>query len=220
MPSYVDYPTVDVEGKRFYQLGDQKYYPSITTILGNTLEPEKAQALENWRNWLGKAKADKVRDDAATRGTNTHLMIERKLKGEDVRESEFPVEHVRIFNSLKFELQKINTVLGQEVVLYSDLVQVAGRCDLIAEYDGELSVVDYKTSSRVKSKDEIGDYWLQAAFYAIAHNEMYGTEITKLVILMGVEKGLPLVFRKRIDEEMVAKLLDRVDKFYVKMGVR
>lgn len=217
MPSYVDYPTVDVEGKRFYQLADDKYYPSITTVLGNTLEPEKAQALENWRNWMGAAKADKVRDDAAQRGTNTHLMLERYLRGEDPRAQDFPDAHSRIFNSLKFELQKINTVLGQEVVLYSDLLRVAGRCDLVAEHDGELAIVDYKTSSRVKSKDEIGDYWLQAAFYALGHNERFGTDISKLVILMGVEKGLPLVFRKRLDEELVTKLLDRVHRFYERL---
>lgn len=214
MPSYVDYPTVDVEGKRFYQLAEDKYYPSITTVLGHTLEPEKAQALENWRNWLGTTKAQKVTADAAQRGTNTHLMLERFLRGEDPKTQEFPELHVRIFNSLKFELQKINTVLGQEVVLYSDIVQVAGRCDLVAEHDGELAIVDYKTSSRVKSKDEIGDYWLQAAFYALAHNERFGTDISKLVILMGVEKGLPLVFRKRLNEELLEKLLDRVHRFY------
>jgi len=215
---YPDYPTVSVEGKRFYQLGDDKYYPSITTVLGNTLEPEKVKALENWRGWMGAAKAQKVSNDAATRGQNTHVMLERYLKGEDPRTTEFPDTHGRIFNSLKFELKKINTVLGQEVVVYSDLLRVAGRCDLIAEHDGELAIVDYKTSTRVKSKDEIGDYWVQTAFYALAHNERYGTDISKLVILMGVEKGLPLVFRKRVDEPLVDKLLTRVHEFYERLA--
>lgn len=218
MPStYQDYPTVDVEGKRFYQLAETKYYPSITTVLGNTQEPDKVKSLESWQKWLGKEKAEKVRDDAATRGQNTHKLLERALKGEDLKLHEFPDAHVRIFNSLKFELQKINTVFGQEVVLYSDLVQVAGRCDLVAEHEGELAIVDYKTSTRIKSKDQIGDYWLQAAFYCLAHNEMFGTDITKLVILMGVEKGLPLIFKKRLDEELVEKLLDRVNRFYERL---
>jgi genome maintenance exonuclease 1 len=212
---YLDYPTVDVSGKRVYQISDEKYYPSITTVLGHTLLAEKSKYLEAWKARVGAAKANQITNDAAARGTNTHLMLERHLKGEvPFKEGEFPEAHVNVFKSLRLELRKINKVYGQEVVLFSDLLGVAGRCDLIAEYQGALAVVDYKTSSRIKNKDEIGDYWLQATFYAIAHNEMFGTNIEKLVIMMGVENHLPMIFRKNVDDELLLQLSERVSKFY------
>jgi ATP-dependent exoDNAse (exonuclease V) beta subunit len=141
-------------------------------------------------------------------------MLERHLKGEDVKMDEFPAAHANMYKSLRLELKKINKVYGQEVVLYSDALGVAGRCDLVAEYQNTLTIVDYKTSSRVKSVDEIGDYWLQTAFYAMAHNEMFGTNIDKLVILMGVENKMPMVFKKTINDEMLLKLCERVSTFY------
>ena len=191
-------------------------YPSITTMLVQSAPAEKTSYLEAWKARVGNAKANQITNDAATRGTNTHLMLERYVNGQEAfKEGEFPEAHIKVFKSLKLELKKINKVYGQEVVLYSDMLQVAGRCDLVGEYQGVMSIIDYKTSSRVKSKDEIGDYWLQTAFYAIAHNEMFGTDIQKLVILMGVENHLPMVFRKTITEDLITELFDRVTKFYV-----
>lgn len=215
--TYQDFPATMVTGKRIYQISQEKYYPSITTVLGGTLEPAKANALENWRKRIGHAKADQVSTAAANRGTNMHTMLERAVRGDDPKIEEFPVEHVNMFKSLRLELRKINKVYGQEVVLYSDILGVAGRCDLIAEYQGELAVVDYKSSTRAKSADEIGDYWLQTAFYGIAHNEMFGTDIKKLVIMMGVENKLPMIFRKTIDDELLLKLAERVSEFYERL---
>lgn len=212
--TYQDYSTINVDGKRIYQISDEKYYPSITTILGQTLLSEKKNYLDAWKARVGNAKAKQITDDACTRGTNTHLMLERYLRGEDPGLAEFPETHGNIFKSLRLELKKITKVYGQEVVLYSDMLAVAGRCDLIAEYQGILSIVDYKTSSRVKSKEEIGDYWLQCAAYLIMHNEMFGTEIENMIILMGVENKLPMVFKKTITEELVEVLFNRVTNFY------
>lgn len=217
MTPYQDFETVNVDGKRIYLIDDDRWYPSITTVLGGSLPAEKSSILDAWRARVGHAQADKVSRDAATRGTNVHLMLERLLKNEDPQFSTFPEGHVNIVRSLRLELKKINNIYGQEVVLYSDLLKVAGRCDLVAEHQGELAIVDYKTSSRVKSANEIEDYWLQAAFYALAHNEMRQTNISKLVILMGVENKLPLVFKKMIDEELLVNLFTRVEEFYKKV---
>lgn len=217
MFNYKDCETVNVDGKRIYLISDDQMYPSITTVLGQSLEPEKANVLAAWRARVGNAKADKISQDAATRGTNVHLMLERQLKGEDPKLEEFPESHQKMFKSLRLEIKRINKVYGQEVVLYSDALGVAGRCDLVAEYNNTLTIVDYKTSSRVKSADEIGDYWLQAAFYATAHNEMFGTNIDKMVILMGVENHLPLVFKKTLDDDLLMKLCERVSTFYSRL---
>jgi len=214
---YKDAETINVEGKRVYQISDEKYYPSITTVLGHTLETEKKNVLSAWKARVGSKEADRISSAACNRGTNTHLMLERYLRNEDPLLETFPVEHVKIFSSLRLELRKINKVFGQEVVLHSDILGIAGRCDLVAEYQGTLAIVDYKTSSRVKSADEIGDYWIQAAFYATAHNEMFGTNIEKLVIMMGVENHLPMIFRKKLDDELLLKLSERACEFYAKL---
>jgi genome maintenance exonuclease 1 len=88
---------------------------------------------------------------------------------------------------------------------------------MIADYEGELSIVDYKSSTRVKNKEDIEDYWVQTAFYALAHNEMFGTKIEKLVILMGVENKLPMVFKHRITDDLIVQLAARTGEFYDEM---
>lgn len=211
-------PRLQVLGRRFYDISSQQAYPSITTVLGHTPAPEKADWLSGWRARVGTAKADKIRDDAAQRGTNVHLMLERFVRGEDPQQLTFPSEHAAIFNSMKLGLSKVNTVYGQEVVLYSDALEVAGTCDMVAEYQGELAIVDYKTSTRAKTADDLDDYWLQTAFYAIAHNEMFGTDISKLVILMGVENKLPRVFKNTLSDELVEQLAIRTARFYDEMA--
>jgi genome maintenance exonuclease 1 len=215
--NYKDAETVNVEGKRVYMIDEERMYPSITTVLGQSLPMEKQNVLNAWRARVGNKEADRISKAACDRGTNTHLMLERYLRNEDPKIEEFPEEHSKIFKSLRLELKKINKVYGQEVVLFSESFGIAGRCDLVAEYQSEIAIVDYKTSSRVKSADEIGDYWLQCAFYAIAHNEMFGTDIKKMVIMMGVENRLPLVFRKTIDDELILKLAERTAEFYAKL---
>lgn len=217
MFDYQNFEAQLVQGMRVYftPVGP---LPSITTMLGKSAPAEKTSYLDAWRARVGNSKADKITNDAATRGTNTHLMLERFVNGEEAYKlNEFPEAHINIFKSMRLELKKINKVYGQEVVLYSDILGVAGRCDLVAEHQGVLSIVDYKTSSRIKNKEEIGDYWLQTAFYAIAHNEMFGTNIEKLVIIMGVENHLPMVFRKVIDDGLLLELSERVSAFYSKL---
>lgn len=215
--NYVDCDTISLDGRRVYHISDEKYYPSITTMLGGTIEPEKKKYLDNWKARVGTKEAQRVSEAACNRGTNTHLMLERFLRNEDPQLDTFPPEHVKVFNSLRLEVKKINKVYGQEVVLYSDILGIAGRCDLVAEYKGVLSIVDYKTSTRVKSADEIGDYWIQCAAYLICHNEMFGTDIENMVILMGVENKLPMVFKKKISEELVEQLFNRVTQFYASL---
>lgn len=211
---YKDYNTINIDGKRIYHISEEQYYPSITTMLGHTLETEKKNILEAWKNRIGKKEADKISTDACNRGTNIHLLLERYLRNEDLDIKSFKDEHIKLFNSLKLYLKRINKIYGQEVVLFSDTLGIAGRCDLVAEYDGELAIIDYKTSSRVKSSKEIGDYWIQACFYAISHNEMFNTNIKKLIIMMGVENKLPMIFKKTINDNLMLELSERVYKFY------
>ena len=169
-----------------------------------------------WKSRVGESAADKKLREASERGTSVHEMLESYIRKEDINLSKYPSEHIKVFNSMKMTLSKVNKVYAQEVVLYSKFLEIAGRCDMVGEYDGELAIIDYKTSGRFKSASDIGDYWLQTCFYALAHNEMFDTNISKLVILMGVENKLPMVFKKYIDDRMIIDLSNRRDEFYQK----
>ncbi len=214
-----NYPNIssqDVFGKRFYKIDDETYFPSITTVLGVTLSEEKKESLEKWKNWLGKDKANKVSQHALRRGENVHLLIEKYLKNETIDIDALDINSLdyQLFNSLKLKLKPINKIYGQEVVLYSSLLEIAGRCDFIGEYNNLPIVADWKTSTKTKSLDRIHDYFLQACFYAIAHNEMFNTKIEDIMIFVAVENGLPQIFKQKINNELVDELIKRKEKFY------
>ena len=215
---YPDLSTETYNNQRWY-VTPTGAYPSITTILGTTAPPEKVASLQNWRTSLGAAKADEVSKKATDHGTNVHLLAERYLKGEEVLApiNGKPVPHLDIaaFNALRLKLDKIEEVWGQEVALYSSTIEVAGRCDLIGKYKGRSVIVDFKTASRVKGKKDIEDYNLQLAFYAIAHNEMFGTDIQHGVILMVSDLGFPQEFNVNLLDHY-EELGKRVDSFWSK----
>ena len=217
--SYPDLEAESVNNKRYYHtpLGA---YPSITTILGTTMPEEKAKSLENWRQSLGPAKADAYSRSRADHGTNVHLLAERFLKGEHVEAplangSPIPHEDLVAFNALKLKLKKVEEVWGQEVALFSEHYEVAGRCDLIGVWKNKPVIIDFKTSARMKSQDDIYDYRLQLAFYGHAHNEMFGTNIEDGVVLMVAANGFPLEFNFKLAEYFEPLQL-RVEEFWIK----
>jgi len=216
-----DYPqleTVPFNGMRFYETPAGKYYPSITTILGGTMPEEKAKALKSWQNSLGAVKAAQVTKAAADNGTNVHLLAERFLNGQPLDQpgDSFTQADKAGFGALKLKLKKVNEVWGQEVSMYSDLIEVAGRIDCVGVYDGKPSIIDFKTSMRLKSQKDIEDYRLQICAYSIMHNELFGTEIEDGVILMTSAGGFPQEFRVDLTK-YVTPLLTRVDEFYQKL---
>jgi ATP-dependent exoDNAse (exonuclease V) beta subunit len=212
--NYQELSASSVDGMRLYATPDRNYYPSITTVLGKTQPPEKAAALEGWRNAIGHEEAQRQTEAAASNGTGVHLLIERYLKKEElVQGDEFTEKMMQGFNSLKLKLNKITEVWGQEVPLFSNLLRVAGRCDCIGVYKGKPCIIDFKTSRRIKNKDEIEDYYLQLTAYSIMHNEMFGTDIVDGVVLMTSGEGFPQEFCVNL-LEYVDPLVKRVDKFY------
>lgn len=216
-----DYPqlnTVPFKGMRFYETPAGKFYPSITTILGSTVPEEKAKALQSWQNSLGATKAAAITKAAAENGTNVHLLAERFLNKQPLDQpgDNFSPADKAGFNGLKLKLKKVDEVWGQEVSMYSDLIEVAGRIDCVGVYDGKPSIIDFKTSMRLKSQKDIEDYRLQICAYSIMHNELFGTEIADGVILMTSAGGFPQEFRVDLTK-YVDKLLARVDEFYQKL---
>jgi len=213
---YPDLQTVSHQGRRWYDT-PAGFMPSITTVLGYTEPEEKKQSLKNWQESLGPVRAAQVSKAATDRGTNVHLLCERFLKGEQIDShidgQPVPYADMQSFNALKLKLSKIQEVWGQEVALYSTSLELAGRCDLIAIYKERPVIIDFKTSSRIKSSKDIHSYKLQLAFYAQAHNEMFGTDIAEGVILMVAGTGFPQEFKVQLSE-FIPELKKRADRFW------
>lgn len=194
---YLDFDTVTVDGRRHYVITDELRLPSITSVLGACQSAEKRQALEAWRARIGEAEAARVSDEAKRRGTALHALAENFILGREAMVEGATEADVQLFNTIRPLLRKhITDVYGLEKVLFSTELGIAGRCDGIVEWDGVPSIIDYKTMSRPKRADEIDDYWIQATFYSVAHDEMFGTDINQVIIIGAVVGGLPLVFKQ------------------------
>lgn len=212
-PIYEELTSRNIAGKRWYTLPDGKKYPSVTTVLGSKEKPW----LENWRQMLGPKKASKETKRCADRGTAIHKMAENYLNNNENPTNGFDQKNIYLFNQLKFCLNKINNIRVQEVPLYSHILKLAGRVDVIADYDEILSVIDFKTSTQNKLREEmVFDYFLQSTAYALMYYELFDEFIEDIVILITVEKGImPLVYKRKIDN-YIKPLVKRINTFYKK----
>lgn len=195
---YEDLKATTTEQGRVYLTPTGRKYPSITTVLGHF---GKHKIME-WRNAVGAEVANKVAAHASSRGTAMHTLCERYIDNETEVFKPNTMPHVKaMFNSLKPVMDtRIGKVYLQEVSLYSDYLRIAGRVDLIAEFDGVLSIIDFKTSSRRKTAEDIKDYFEQEAAYAIMFEERTKIPIVNLVTIMAVENDpTPLVFKEHRD---------------------
>jgi genome maintenance exonuclease 1 len=177
---------------RKYFTPEGNAYPSITTVLG-VLNKEGILA---WRQRVGEAEANRISQQAATRGTAVHKLAEDYLDNkEDWNKFAMP-SNLQSFNDLKSILdQRLNNVWFQEEFLYSDRLKCAGQVDCIAEFDGQLSIVDFKTSRKPKKEEWITNYFIQASFYAAAFYERTSIPIKQGVILITVDGSEPQIFK-------------------------
>lgn len=188
----VECPRETINGKRHYVTPTGKKYPSITTVLSVV----SAEGIKEWREKVGEEEANRISSFAAFRGTNVHTLCEKYLNNETVSPKTCTYDSYESFLSMKKELNKINNIHCQEKSLFSHKIKIAGTVDCIAEYDGVLSVIDFKTSKRLKTEDKILSYFAQATFYACAYEEMTGIPINQIVILIMVDEENPQVFIK------------------------
>ena len=194
------------DGKRYYTLPDGTKLPSVTTVLGAM----KKDAIMAWRKRVGEAEANRVSKKATGRGTNVHTLCERYLNNEDM--GTMMPDALEMFLSLKPLLNKVNNIHYQEQALWSKQLGLAGRVDCIGEYNGVLSIIDFKTSRKIKTKVQIEDYFWQTAAYALMYEEMIGLPIHNLVIIMAVENEQPLVFEEKTEDHIDG--LVKAIKFY------
>jgi hypothetical protein len=180
------------DGKRVYKTPSGKSYPSVTTVTGL----HTAKGIAEWRKRVGEAEANRVSGRASARGTRIHSNCESYLLGESFEPDMFDAE---MFNSIKFLLDQVDNIHALEDPLYSDHLQVAGTVDCIGEFQGKLSVIDFKTASKPKDRDDIHNYFMQCAAYAVAFEERTGIPIGRLVIIMAVENDDPRWFIEKRD---------------------
>jgi len=194
------------DGMRFYEV-DGKAYPSITTVLGVQPKP----GLDAWRRNVGEEAAKWEMSRAARRGKTTHTLVEQYLKGETP--STRDVLPLGLFALLKPYLKQIDNVHCLETILYSKKLTIAGQVDCIAEYNGKLSVIDFKTANKERNDAWNENYYIQTTAYSLMYEELFGTPIEQIVILMASEDGAARAFVKD-RKEFEPKLEEAIKYFY------
>jgi len=207
--------TQTVNFKRFYETPDGKLYPSITTVLST----RNKKGLFEWRKKVGDEVANYVARTSAARGTAVHHMCEDYLNNFPVDWPDKWKEHEKkflpfcLFKQLENKvLHKIDNIRSQECALFSNKYRVAGRVDCIAEYDGKLSIIDFKTSTKERNDEYNENYYIQASAYAEMFEEQTGTPIEQIVILVVTEDGAVQEFVKE-KYDYIPLLVESIDNF-------
>ena len=210
-----DLKTQTIDKKRFYETPEGELYPSITTVLSS----RNKQGLFEWRKRVGNDVANYVARTSAARGTAVHHMCEDYLNNFPTEWPDKWKEHEKkflpycLFKQLKKTvLEKIDNIRSQECTLFSSKYRVAGRVDCIAEYDGKLSIIDFKTSTKERNDEYNENYYIQAAAYAEMFEEQTGTPIEQIVILVVTEDGAVQEFVKE-KYDYIPLLVETIDNF-------
>lgn len=191
---------INEDGTRFYLTPKGNKYPSVTTVLSAYNRKE----IMEWRKRVGEEAANKISRAASTRGTAFHKVCENYLNNNAI-ELRTPIE-VERFKQFKPFLERINKIHAQELRMYSEHLRMAGTVDCIAEFDGRLSVIDFKTSSKLKEKQNIENYFMQCTAYSIMFEELFKIPVSKTVILIAVDEHDPQLFIEKRDN-YVEKLI-------------
>ena len=179
-------------GRRVYITPEGNKYPSVTSVTSMM----RHDSIEKWKLRVGPEEAERVSRRATARGNRIHTLCEKYLLGESYDVDFFDKE---LFSSIEYWLQDIDNIHCLETPLYSNHLKVAGTVDCIAEFQGKLSVIDFKTASNAKDRDDIHNYFIQTSAYSVAFEEMTGIPITRLVIIMGVENDYSRLFIEKRD---------------------
>ena len=198
------------DGKRYYTTPNGRRLPSVTTVVGAM----KKQSIMEWRNRVGEVEANRISKLATGRGNRVHDLAERYLKNEDINWIQEMPDSVEMFRSLIPHIQYINNIHYIEQSLWSEKIGLAGRVDLIAEWNGVLSVIDFKTSKKIKKKEDIQDYFAQCTAYSAMYEEHVGKPVDQIVIIMAVQDEKPLIFVEKTNDH-IETLMEHI-KFYHK----
>ena len=196
-------------GYRFYQI-DGKNYPSVTSVLSI----RKSDGLKKWRESIGEDVANWEMRRAAKRGKSFHTLVEQYLKDEtpSIRD----VLPLGLFRLMKPYINQIDNIRLVEKIMYSPKLTIAGQVDCVAEYNGKLSVIDFKTANKERIEEWVENYFLQCTAYACMYEETFNEDIDQIVVLIAGEDGsmIPFVKEKKDYEETLVK---SIQEFYDKV---
>jgi len=195
-PTLTELIAETTDSGRVYNTPDGNRYPSVTTILS---ELSKA-GIAAWRKRVGAEEANRISTQASTRGTKIHQICEDYLNNKpDYLDGQMPA-NVFTFKQIQPILdQYIDNIQYLEAPLYSDFLKTAGRVDCIAEFDGKLSIIDFKTSRKPKKKEWISNYFMQASCYAVMYEERTEIPVSRTVVIIAVDGSEPQVFVENRD---------------------
>lgn len=192
LPILADIPTETVDGSRRYVVNG-KLLPSVTTVTSY----QNRKSIAEWRERVGEEVANKISQFASTNGTKFHKIVEDYLNNID---ADYDTEKyeiaLKLFNQFQSILDDVDNIHYQECALYSETLGIAGRVDCIAEYNGKLSIIDFKSSSKPKYESQIQNYFVQETGYAMMYEEMTDNKIEQIVTLISCHSGETQVFIK------------------------
>jgi|TARA_B100000035_G_scaffold71397_1_gene58730 genome maintenance exonuclease 1 len=196
----------NIDGVRFYTVNERPMV-SITSVTSHW----NAKKFVEWRKRVGDEEANRITKRATSRGTECHELIETFMLNKEVQYKN-PGPKM-LFLQAKKTLEKINNIYALEKSLYSEELGVAGTVDCIAEYEGELAIIDFKTSAKPKPRSWIEGYFVQAAAYACMFFERTGIPVKKLVIIMTCENGEVQVYEEYDKMKYMKLLVLYIEKF-------
>ena len=200
-----------VDGVRYYKVPDADEFVKLVSITSVTSFWNR-EKFAKWRKKIGEDKANQITRKATSRGTDTHTLIEHYLLNEETLPEVQPISDF-LYKIAKPTLNNIDNIHALEGSLYSKQLGVAGTVDCIAEYDGELAVIDFKTAAAPKPRDWIDGYFVQAAAYACMYYELTGISVKKLVIIMTCENGDCVVYEERDKAKYIKLLVNYIECF-------
>jgi hypothetical protein len=206
----IDYPSLDremIDGVRYYDTPDGQKLVSITSVISHY----NREIFAKWRKKVGVDEANKITKAATSRGTDMHTLVEHYMKNETLPTVQ-PLSEF-LFKQAKPDLDRINNIHAIEQALYSKELGVAGTVDCIAEYDGELAIIDFKTSKKPKPEKWIEHYYVQCAAYACMLYEMTGIMVKKFVIIMSCEDGECVVYEQYDKKKYINLLAKYISEF-------
>ena len=199
-----------IDGVRYYRVPDDEELLKLVSITSVTSHFNK-EIFINWRKKVGDEEADRVTKAATSRGTDMHTLVEDYLYNRNLSDVQ-PISDF-LFKIAKTELNRINNIYALEGSLYSKQLGIAGTVDCIAEYDGELAIIDFKTSKKPKPREWIEHYFVQCMAYGCMLYELTGISVKKLVIIMACENGECVVYEERDKSKYIKLLTEYIRKF-------
>ena len=199
-----------IDGVRYYSVPDEDELLKLVSITSVTSHHNK-EILVKWRKKVGDAEADRITRQATSRGTDTHTLTEAYLYNKDLPEVQ-PLSKM-LFQIYKSELNKISRVHSLEGSLYSKELGIAGTVDCIAEYNGELAIIDFKTSKKPKPREWVDHYFVQCMAYGCMLYELTGIAVKKLVIIMACENGESIVYEEYDKKKYIKLLTEYIREF-------